>query len=367
MAKRSKSSGRSAGGGTTAGTTVTWQAGQTPLSMLTPDEQQSRLGLRVTDAELRAAEQAIRAAEALRAVQPLTFAAPVAVDWRNNNGDWTTPIKDQQSCGSCVSFATCATIEARVKIACKNASLAPDLSEAHLFYCGCPNCCPTGWNFAPALDFCKQTGVAREADFPYTPGNQPCKSGLNPYVTITAWNAVMAVADRKNILAAKGPMVAGMAVYSDFYSYRSGVYRHTSGNLVGYHAVSVVGYDDNQRCWICKNSWGPGWGESGWFRIGYGEAGIDTQFAFHDVDAPCPAPGPTPDACGQYAAVLARVLRSARGNPPLRACLRRHICSNASITRCTLAHLTVVRGVSAILKRCPHYKVSFCRALGQVS
>jgi hypothetical protein len=40
--------------------------------------------------------------------------------------------------------------------------------------------------------------------------------------------------------------------------------------------VTIVGYDDGQQCWICKNSWGPGWGESGFFRIGYGECGIDT-------------------------------------------------------------------------------------------
>lgn len=364
MAKRAKPSEPKGGGGAyRGGGTRGWQSGQTPLSMLSADEQRSRLGLRVTDAEIRATEQAIQAAEAVRAIQPLTFAAPASVDWRNNNGDWTTPIKDQQSCGSCVSFATCATIESRVKLACRNASLTPDLSEAHLFYCGCGNCCPSGWNFAPALDFCKQTGVARESDFPYTPGNQPCKSGLTPYVKVTAWTAVMAVADRKSILAAKGPMVAGMAVYSDFYSYQSGVYRHTSGNLVGYHAVSAVGYDDNQRCWICKNSWGPGWGESGWFRIGYGEAGMDTQFAFYDVDAPCPSPGPTPDGCRQYAAVLVRVLQAARVNPALRACLRRYVCGRPALTRCTPGHLQIVKGVLAILKRCPQYKTSFCNAL----
>ena len=39
--------------------------------------------------------------------------------------------------------------------------------------------------------------------------------------------------------------------------------------------VTIVGYDDNLECWIVKNSWGTGWGENGWFRIKYGECGIN--------------------------------------------------------------------------------------------
>jgi C1A family cysteine protease len=340
-----------------------WQAGPTSISALSPAEQKAHLGLKVGPEELRATEQAIRAAEALRAMQPVAFAAPVAIDWRSNNGNWTTPIRDQGSCGSCVSFATCATFESRLKIVCKSAAFAPDLSEAHLFYCGCGNCCGTGWNFAPALDYCKATGVAREADFPYTPGNQPCKAGLTPYVKLTAWTQVMAIADRKNVLSAKGPLVAGLAVFADFYSYRSGVYRHVQGALQGYHAVSVVGYDDSQQCWICKNSWGPAWGDAGWFRIGYGECGIDTQFAFYDMDAACPEPGPTPDTCRQYVTTLVRVLQVARTNGALRACLRYYVCGAVRRPPCTAQHLTVVKGVLAILKRCPQYRRPFCNAL----
>nr|MDO8133672.1 DUF4114 domain-containing protein [Candidatus Njordarchaeum guaymaensis] len=38
--------------------------------------------------------------------------------------------------------------------------------------------------------------------------------------------------------------------------------------------------------WICKNSWGRGWGEAGWFRIAYGECGIGTRFCFYNVEFP---------------------------------------------------------------------------------
>src|SRR6185436_11775782 len=163
-----------------------WQPAETPLSALSAEEQKSLLGLSPTREELEATAQAIKAVEQLRSIQAAP-AAPAAVDWRNNSGNWVTPIKDQQSCGSCVSFATVATLESRVRIACKNANLNVDLAEAHLFYCGCGNCCGTGWNFPPALDFCKNTGVTQESSFPYTPGNQPCRSGLTPYAKISSW------------------------------------------------------------------------------------------------------------------------------------------------------------------------------------
>ena len=32
-----------------------------------------------------------------------------------------------------------------------------------------------------------------------------------------------------------------------------------------------------QGYWICKNSWGPGFGESGFFKIAFGQCGIEEQ------------------------------------------------------------------------------------------
>lgn len=59
-----------------------------------------------------------------------------------------------------------------------------------------------------------------------------------------------------------------------------------SNELEGYHCISVVGYDDNQQCWVIKNSWGPNWGENGYCRIKYNQSDllIDTSWAFYSVD-----------------------------------------------------------------------------------
>ena len=266
-----------------------WEPGETPLSSLTEAQQQAYLGLIVDEDELKATAAAIEAQETMMAYEA-DFAVPAKVDWRNRDGDWTTPVKDQQGCGSCVSFGVSATIEARINLACKQQNLNKNLSEAHLFFCGCGNCCGNGWNFPPALDFCKNTGIGLEADFAYSDSDQPCKQGVKPFTKISGWTKLLSMADRKKVLAEKGPVVGGFAVYSDFFSYKNGVYKQTSDQLRGYHATCVVGYDDEQKCWICKNSWGTSWGDSGWFKIGYGQCLIDTSFGFYDVDLKCPQP-----------------------------------------------------------------------------
>jgi C1A family cysteine protease len=81
----------------------------------------------------------------------------------------------------------------------------------------------------------------------------------------------------KNWIAEKGPVVGCFTVYEDFRSYRSGVYRHVSGNQLGGHCIAIVGYSDAESAWIIRNSWGPAWAESGYGRIGYGEVGIDYE------------------------------------------------------------------------------------------
>jgi C1A family cysteine protease len=81
----------------------------------------------------------------------------------------------------------------------------------------------------------------------------------------------------KEWLATKGPLQSCFTVYNDFFSYTSGVYVRANNTVAGGHCICVVGYNDAQECWICKNSWGTSWGESGFFRIKYGQVGIDSR------------------------------------------------------------------------------------------
>jgi C1A family cysteine protease len=292
-----------------------WKAGVTSLSALPPEEQDRRLGLRLIPEEME------RLAIKRAMPQPREFVSfPPAWDWRSAGGaDWTTAIRDQKSCGSCVAFGTVGVLETMLKRHEANASLQPDLSEAHLFFCGCGNCCDSGWWPSYALDYAKNQGVPEETCFPYQDHDMPCSSTCSDWqgraLKVTEWREIFDHGQRKEWLATTGPMIGCMAVYRDFFSYRSGVYRHTTGDLAGYHAICVVGYSEADQAWICKNSWGSSWGDNGWFRIGYGECDIDAQFPMYGVagvvpgQGPGPEPEPEPGGCNIIAAIIKALVR----------------------------------------------------------
>ena len=76
-------------------------------------------------------------------------------------------------------------------------------------------------------------------------------------------------------------METAMEIYTDFFNYRSGIYSHTTGSYAGGHAIKIIGYgvENVTQYWICANSWGPQWGENGFFRIPIGSNGVDTAYA----------------------------------------------------------------------------------------
>ncbi len=86
------------------------------------------------------------------------------------------------------------------------------------------------------------------------------------------------------------PLLCSMLVYDDLRFYTGGVYQHVSGAYLGGHAVVIVGWDDAESCWICKNSWGTDWGEDGYFRIRWEDCSIGGESTFIFYNLPFPAP-----------------------------------------------------------------------------
>ncbi|WP_407526136.1 C1 family peptidase [Methylobacterium oryzisoli] len=259
-----------------------WTAGQTSMSRYFGSiaEASQRFGLAF---DPQAAKEVVRTA---RQNEPNLFAfvpLPPRLDWRKVNGkNYVTPIRDQSTCGACVAFATNAVLEARYLLASSQPGQDFDLSEAHLFYCGVDNACGRGWIYEEALAFAQKTGIGLEQDFPYTPGNQACRK-ISPFMKVKSWTENASRTARKRALQ-RGPVIGGMQVFEDFMTYQSGTYESVLGEFLGWHAVAIIGYDDDEQCWIGKNSWGEGWGENGFFRISYGQCSIDSKVLFYDPD-----------------------------------------------------------------------------------
>lgn len=266
-----------------------WTASETELTKLSTEDQQAHLGLIVTPEERQqlAADFAQQAAWEMTAAE--VFGAPTQVDWRNHGGNYVTPVKNQGSCGSCVSFCTCAVIESAVRIKFGNPNYNIDLSEGFLQFCGGGSC--GGWGLTSGLAYAQSTGTTDEACMPYQPTNMACTTSRcsdwqNRLTKISSHTGHATMEARKNALATSGPLLAGMAVYNDFFAYSSGNYVKTAGSaLAGYHCITVVGYDDTQQCWILKNSWGTNWGDAGFCKIQYGQADllIDSSWMMYSV------------------------------------------------------------------------------------
>jgi C1A family cysteine protease len=252
-----------------------WVAAETPVWLSSRGETRgtsSRFGLRLGPRYPKLATADADEMDDLAMGPP-----PTAVDWRSRFGGRVTAIHDQTTeCASCVAFAVCAAMESAHWIAIGSKL---DLSEAHLFFCNGGDC-RQGWDFLPALEAAKG-GVGLEADLPYDPGCVCVR--IAPAISVASYVAHMSLAARKRAVS-RGPVIGGFEVFEDFEAYASGVYHHVLGSLGHGHAVCIVGYDDADACWIAKNSWGVNFGEAGFFRIGYGECGLDTVNPFYEVE-----------------------------------------------------------------------------------
>jgi hypothetical protein len=126
----------------------------------------------------------------------------------------------------------------------------------------------------------KTYGVCDERDWPYDISKCVEKPPTNCFQDAAAHKATQVCNIRqdansmKNCLYAGFPFVVSIQVYEEFDTQavaQSGIVpmpTHTSQSL-GAHTVLVVGYDDNMQHWIARNSWGPEWGDHGYFYLPY--------------------------------------------------------------------------------------------------
>ncbi|EKX73929.1 cysteine protease [Theileria equi strain WA] len=194
------------------------------------------------------------------------------VDWRRCGG--VSPVKDQSHCGSCWAFAAVGSVESLYLL---KKGQALDLSEQELVNCEpYSNGCKGGF-CDKALEYILTNGIAHTKDIPYHAFDEVCTTSLYNRVFVDGYIPFSGLDILQNSLSVS-PTTVYIAVSEEFSSYKSGIYTGPCGEASN-HAVLLVGegYDEEtgKRFWILKNSWGPDWGENGFFRFERTNEGTD--------------------------------------------------------------------------------------------
>ena len=220
---------------------------------------------------------------------------PDYFDWRNINGvNFVSPVRNQDQCGSCYAFASMAMMEARLRIATNN-SLQVVLSPQDVVSCSeYSQGCAGGFPYLIAGKYAEDFGAVEESCFPYLGRDNSCSEKSDclrfystDYYYIGGFYGACSEPQMRLEVIKNGPIAISFEVYSDFQSYKGGIYQHTGLKdkfnpwEITNHVVLVVGYGEEagKKYWIVKNSWGGSWGEEGYFRIlrGVDECGMESM------------------------------------------------------------------------------------------
>ncbi|MDD5709458.1 MAG: C1 family peptidase [Candidatus Marinimicrobia bacterium] len=237
-----------------------WEAGKSSISNLSPEEFKN-----ISSGDIGSIENVLRNDNG--EPQNVIYLPSTIPNWK----DYMSEVELQEY-NNCWAHAVTGVIEGLVNYY-KESNTGIDLDEMFLtdsIDCAC--CGRNGGIPECGFRFIKDHKIRSE---------QNLNTGVNydnGYFTISSYN-VQSPTTSNSIKAAlaSSPVYASMYIYPDFQDYASGIYENTYGTCIGSHGVIIVGYNDSEGYWICKNSWGEDWGIDGYFYIAYGECGIDSR------------------------------------------------------------------------------------------
>ena len=210
---------------------------------------------------------------------------PVKTDNVNLSGNFT-PIKKQGSIGSCSPHAIVAIYEYILK---KNKKVDCDLSERFVYYNvrrdkgGLDK--DDGSTLYDVIKSMENEGVCLESLCPYDtelynvePTGEAYEDGRQRLI-MKAMNIPIGDSPEKNIEALRSalsegyPVAIGIRLFDSFASTKGFVLLPTEDEIAAeekhYHAMVVCGYDDKQKYFLVRNSWGTKFGKDGYCYIPY--------------------------------------------------------------------------------------------------
>jgi len=195
-----------------------------------------------------------------------------AIDWVAAGK--TTPIKNQQQCGSCWAFSATETIESAILIASGSVQggAPQEIVDCDTNDQGC-----NGGDPAEAMQWIiSQGGQDLESCYPYTGQDGTCNSAqCTPTNKISSTGSV-SQSESAIYTALQGMPPSICCDASAWQNYNGGILDGSQcGDNVD-HAIQLTGYQPSQGgYWVVRNSWGADWGEQGFIWLQYGQNTCD--------------------------------------------------------------------------------------------
>ncbi len=210
-----------------------------------------------------------------RAITP-RIKLPSKVDLRSEDSS----VENQGQLGSCTANALAGHLQFLERI---SGQIYKDVSRLFIYYNERAIEGTVGFDsgamIRDGIKVLAKYGVCPESSWPYDisqftrkPTVACYKEGLKH--RIVSYHRLQTLSEMLNCLAEGFPFVFGFTVYESFESLKvaqTGIVPmpKKSERALGGHAVMAAGYDQKQKRFIVRNSWGPQWGQAGYFTMPY--------------------------------------------------------------------------------------------------
>jgi len=201
---------------------------------------------------------------------------PLKVDLRSED----SPVENQGHLGSCTANALAGNLQFLEKV---SGQIYKDVSRLFIYYNERAIEGTIGFDsgamIRDGIKVLAKYGVCPELSWPYDiskftrkPAAVCYKEGLKH--RIVSYHRLQSLSEMLNCLAEGFPFVFGFTVYESFESLKvaqTGIVPmpRKSERTLGGHAVMAAGYDQSKKRFIVRNSWGPQWGQMGYFTMPY--------------------------------------------------------------------------------------------------